>query len=172
MYAAPDPSHGSSGIKLIDLDQDGDQDILYTNGDTFDSALAKPYHGISWLENMGELEFKEHRLTQFPGVHRALAGDLDGDGDLDIASVSLLPHKVLDDEPSLTFDSVIWLKQTEPGQFERHMIESRAPVYSCLEVGDFDADGDFDLATGHFLPSLNSESATISIFWNDGTVSK
>src|SRR5262249_48419643 len=33
LYAAPHPNWGSSGISLVDLDRDGDLDVLVTNGD-------------------------------------------------------------------------------------------------------------------------------------------
>lgn len=168
LFQAPDPSFGSSGIELVDLDQDGDLDILYTNGDTFDSALVKPYHGILWLENRGELNFVEHRLTQFPGVHRALAADLDGDGDMDIVSTSLLPHKVFRGEKKSDYDSVIWLEQTTPGKFRRHSIERGVPVHSALTLGDFDSDGDIDLAVSHFLQTEQTKNVSVSLFWNDG----
>ena len=36
IWAAPDPAYGSSGLELVDLDGDGDQDVLMTNGDSFD----------------------------------------------------------------------------------------------------------------------------------------
>ena len=63
VYAADDPAFGSSGIQLVDMDGDGDQDILYANGDTFDSALIKPYHGIQWLENTGTFPFADRVTT-------------------------------------------------------------------------------------------------------------
>ena len=36
---------------------DGDPDILYSNGDAFDYAPAnsRPWHGVQWLENRGQL---------------------------------------------------------------------------------------------------------------------
>ena len=90
IYAAPHPNWGSSGIELVDLDKDGDLDVLLTHGDTFDDGIVKPYHGIQWLENTGGYPFVEHTLAQMPGVHRAQAADLDGDGDLDIVAAALL----------------------------------------------------------------------------------
>jgi hypothetical protein len=73
LWAGPDLMFGSSGIELVDLDQDGDMDILYTNGDAWDNLYANPSHGVQWLENVGDLRFKYHRLTDMPGAYRALA---------------------------------------------------------------------------------------------------
>lgn len=89
-----DPSTGSSGLSLVDLDKDGDLDALVTNGDSFDSFYVKPAHGVQWLENRGERKFVRHRITPMPGVHWALAGDLDGDDDLDIVAAAFLPKEV------------------------------------------------------------------------------
>ena len=55
--------------------------------------LLKPYHCIQWLENKGNMTF-DTSLTPMYGVHRAVAGDLDGDGDLDIVAVSLLHGRI------------------------------------------------------------------------------
>src|SRR5207248_11773234 len=53
IYEAPHPAYGSSGIQLVDLDGDGDLDVLFTNGDSLDENTLKPYHGVQWLENKG-----------------------------------------------------------------------------------------------------------------------
>ena len=53
IYTAPHPNWGSSGIQLVDMDNDRDLDVLLTHGDTFDDGVVKPYHGIQWLENKG-----------------------------------------------------------------------------------------------------------------------
>ena len=63
LYAAPHPNWGSSGIQVVDLDKDGDLDVLMTNGDMFDDDILKPYHGIQWLENKGKLPFEAHPLA-------------------------------------------------------------------------------------------------------------
>ncbi len=114
IYAAPHPNWGSSGIQLVDLDKDGDLDVLLTHGDTFDDGIVKPYHGIQWLENTGGYPFVEHTLAQMPGVHRAQAADLDGDGDLDIVASALLAGGSDVDEKTLP--ALVWLEQTKPGR--------------------------------------------------------
>jgi len=157
IYTAPHPAFGSSGIQLVDLDGDGDLDVLMTNGDSMDSAMLKPYHGVQWLENQGSYPFLCHRLTSLYGVHRAVAGDLDGDGDQDIVAVSFLPgayYGRLCREMDL--DAIIVLEQTAPGRFIRHSLETVTCDHSTCDLGDFDADGKVDLVTGNLLPSLGS----------------
>ncbi|EMI46962.1 FG-GAP repeat domain-containing protein [Rhodopirellula sp. SWK7] len=148
IFTANDPSFGSSGIQLIDLDQDQDVDVLYTNGDTFDSALMKPYHGIQWLENKGDLVFNAHRLLNCFGVYRAIAADFDDDRDMDILAVSALPTKVLDPNLVKRTDSIVCLINDGQQNFTKEVIEQGACFHLTCDVGDFDHDGDVDFATG------------------------
>jgi hypothetical protein len=148
IYAAPHPNWGSSGIQLVDLDGDGDLDVLLTHGDTFDDGIVKPYHGIQWLENTGGYPFVEHALAQMPGVHRAVAADIDGDGDLDVVACALLAGGADVDEKTLP--ALVWLEQTKPGVFVRHTIEMGSPRHATLDVGDIDGDGDIDIVVGNF----------------------
>ena len=88
---APHPMYGFTGMSLADLDGDGDTDILTSNGDALDTQPdPKPYHGIQWLENRGNLKFQFHDIGRFYGAAVAAAGDMDGDGDLDVVAGSWL----------------------------------------------------------------------------------
>lgn len=90
IYGSTNEDFGSSGISLCDLNRDGRPDILYTNGDGFDYAEpgSRPWHGVQWLENLGQGFFKYHRLGDLPGAYSPVGVDLDGDGALDVVAVS------------------------------------------------------------------------------------
>ncbi len=168
IYAAPHPNWGSSGIQLVDLDKDGDLDVIMTNGDMFDDRLLKPYHGIQWLENRGSYPFTPHLPAHLPGVHRAVAVDLDGDGDLDIVASVFTAGSLGGAEARLP--SLVWLEQVKPGQFVKHTLEIGNPTHATLDVGDFDQDGDLDIVTGIFTMGQKSES-WVDV-WENLTVSR
>jgi len=156
IFQANDPSSGTSGIELVDFDMDGDIDVLYTNGDTFDDNLAKPNHGIKWLENEGEFPFTVHDVAAMPGCYRAVSGDLDGDGDNDIAAVAYLSKYEVAKFPQDTFDGVAWFEQTEDGTFLRHSLRKNVCQAATCVLVDWDVDGDLDL----LVPPSSAEHET------------
>ena len=168
LYQAPDPAWGSSGISFVDLDGDGDQDLLYTNGDSFDSYLVKPYHGISWLENTGNLKFEHQQIAFMPGVHRVLPADLDGDGDLDLVASALLPRKTIDAEKQ-SFEGVIWLERKADATYERHVLSQGEPVSPAMTLADIDRDGDVDVIAGNFH---DGPGAPLTVYRNEGPVGR
>ncbi len=145
LHRGDGPSLGSSGIETVDLDGDGDLDVVFTCGDTFDDNLAKPFHYVGWLENEGTYPLREHQLATMPGVYCATTGDIDGDGDLDIAACALLSQDQIDSQPSGTFDALMWLEQQPGGKFEKHVIRVDQCHAATCRLVDLDRDGDLDL---------------------------
>lgn len=174
-WAGPDLTFGSSAIQLVDMDQDGDMDVLYTNGDAFDNSYANPSHGVQWLENLGRLEFACRRLADLPGAYCAMAGDVDLDGDLDIIVTTWLPQQV---KPRVLSDpstvSILCLEQKSPGRFVRHTLERGAPRHAAMEMADFDGDGDLDFAVGYHagLPRANAPRDPRAAIWWNQAISK
>jgi hypothetical protein len=167
LWTGPDITFGLSGMELADLDQDGDTDILFTNGDAFDNQYVNPSHGIQWLENLGQLQFKYHRLANLIGAFRALPGDMDGDGDLDIVASAWLPPQIKPRSLSKrALPALLLLEQTSPGEFVRHTLEAGSPRYSSLELADFDNDGDLDFAVGTHRIDTGPPHHGLSVWWN------
>ena len=164
IFAANNPSFGSSGIQLVDFDRDGDLDVLYTNGDNLDSGILKPYHAVRWLENQGSYPFVPHLLAKMPGAYRAVAGDFDGDGDLDVVACAMFGR------PEKTISKLIWLEQQSPNKVVRHDLRSYDSA-AVLDIGDFDGDGRLDIAVAHTYANPNPDRNWLTILWNLGTQS-
>ena len=166
LYGSSNEDFGSSGIYICDLDKDGDDDILYTNGDAFDyiPPQGRPWHGVQWLENKGNLNFEFHRICNFIGAYNARPVDIDNDGDLDIFCVSAFN---LWDKPES--QSFIWLENDGKMNFTRHDIANSPTHLLTLESGDFNNDGLIDFVTGgmHAYPPYD-RMGRITLWMNNG----
>jgi hypothetical protein len=149
IYRSTNEDYGSSGMSLVDLDEDGDRDLLYTNGDAFDyiPPAPRPWHGVQWLENQGNLEFSFHRIGDFPGAFSANAADVDRDGDLDVVVVSAFNDW---DDPAA--QSMMWFENDGRQQFTAHDIVSSPTHLLVLDHGDMDGDGWVDFVSGGLYP--------------------
>lgn len=166
LFGSSNEDYGSSGIALSDLDKDGDIDILYSNGDAFDyiPPQGRPWHGVQWLENKGNLDFEFHRLCSFTGATNVRAADFDNDGDLDLAAVSAF--NIWNDPASLSF---IWLENDGNMNFTRREVEKIPTHLLVCEPGDFNNDGLTDVVTGgmHTYPPYDNMSR-ITLWMNNG----
>ncbi len=151
VWGSTNEDYGSSGLAAADLNRDGRPDLIYTNGDGFDYAVRghRPWHGIQWLENTGEGNFRFHRVGDFPGAYAPCAADLNGDGHTDLVAVSGFADW---DNP----ESVVLMAWLNDGrQNFTPMPLARSPIkLVTAAVGDLDGDGVPEIVTGalHVFP--------------------
>ena len=141
------PLHGLSHMELKDMDGDGDQDLLVSNGDNWDfSPIRKPYHGVRIFLNDGQFKFKQAAFFPLPGASKAMAVDFDGDGDLDIAAISFY------DDPDDPIHGFLLLENKGGLQFDRHLLTAaRTGKWLTMECADIDADGRTDIILGSYF---------------------
>ncbi len=168
IYTAPHPAYGSSGIQVVDLNGDGNLDILYTNGDILDDPfLLKPYHGVQWLENKGTFPFEHHPLAAMYGAMRAVAADFTGKGKLDIVAAAFLPESRFPQRQKMHLDSLIYLEQVEPGKYVPHTLESITCDHVTCVAGDWNGDGKVHFAVGDLLMEDDNPNASSIALWKN-----
>ena len=118
--AEPSLLYLAFGVAFADFDQDGDLDLVIADGNINPNA-PDFLEGSTYaqrnlvFENLGTGKFREDKATGMDGVrvHRGLAvGDLDGDGDLDVALNNL-------NEPCEVYENVSGRRPLAAGRFRR-----------------------------------------------------
>ncbi len=147
VFGSLNEDYGSSGISIEDLDQDGDPDILYTNGDGFDYSIpgSRPWHGVQWLENQGSEGFEFHRIGAFEGAYSPLALDVDDDGDLDVVVASCF-----NDWTGGKAHSLVYFENDGAMNFTMRPLATEPTHLSIVDAADVDGDGIEELVTGGF----------------------
>jgi hypothetical protein len=141
------PVYGSSSFELTDLNNDGAPDIIYTCGDNADySKVLKPYHGVYIFLNDGKNNFTQKYFFPINGCYKAMAKDFDGDGKIDIATISFFA-----DYKNQPEEGFVFLKGKGDFQFEPHtLVEGESGRWLTMDVADLDGDKKADIILGNF----------------------
>jgi hypothetical protein len=136
---------GTAGLVVTDLDQDGRPDLLLSAGDNLEIDYPAPqaWHGCFWIENRGNWRVAFRQLAHLAGTYASAAGDLDGDGDLDIALVS-----IFNDWRTPGNASCVWLENDGRQEFRPWQIADRPTHLATIACGDLNGDGRADIAAG------------------------
>jgi hypothetical protein len=179
-------------VFVIDLDEDGDQDVL---------GSARLGNCITWWENDGTQSFIEHTIDDTAnGAMHLFAADFDDDDDIDITcavqfldqiawwendgSENFSKHVIgVWDDVTYTYAEDVnsdghidilaaacesdpgmmgWFENDGSGNFTEHVVIAAWDNVNCVHAADVDSDGDMDL--------LGSASQAHEVAWfeNDG----
>ena len=133
------PAHGHP----VDMDGDGDLDVVMAFGIAAPVANNSPAsHQIAWYENLGSpglgTKWKKHFIAaSSPQGFEAVAGDLDGDGDLDVVATTGWSSR----------GRLAWFENSgDPtGTWKMHTIKEDWSHAVTVILADLDGDGRLDI---------------------------
>ena len=133
------PAHGHA----VDLDRDGDLDVIVACGIAAGVGVdSGESHQVAWYENVGRpgtaTEWRKHMIAaRFSHGFEAVAGDLDGDGDVDAVATGWTPE-----------GRIAWFENPgDPsGDWERHDLKENWSNAVTVLLADFNQDGRLDIA--------------------------
>ena len=134
--SAPRAMHGNP----VDMDRDGDPDLVLALGMGANGG-GEDHSGVVWYENdgtPGDGPWPRHTILEsLPSAFEAVAGDLDGDGDPDVAVTAWG-----------SAGQVLWLEN--PGDprspWSAHSLKTSWPRANMVILADLDGGGDLDVA--------------------------
>lgn len=125
-------------VNAIDLDGDGLEDVLATEGQA---------DIVIWLRQLPSGEFEENVIARnLPAPVHVEAADLDGDGDLDLLVACM--GMVFPNNDRI--GSVVILENEGGGQFRARTVLENVARVTDVRACDFNGDGQLDLAVAQF----------------------
>ncbi|MCZ6594998.1 MAG: T9SS type A sorting domain-containing protein [Bacteroidetes bacterium] len=119
----------ATSVYATDIDGDGDMDVL--------SASGLPENKIAWYENTdGQGSFGSQQIitTNVDQAKSVYSTDVDGDGDMDVLSASIVDNKIA------------WYENDGDGNFgPQQIITTNAQWAWSVYASDIDGDGDMDV---------------------------
>ena len=145
------PSFGGNSVRVADFDGDGKDDLVVLNGDNVAGnhvgpivPAPRPQHSIRVFKNQGKLEFTKEYHYPMHGPTRSVVHDFDGDGDIDIAAISMFPQWK-EHEP----ESFVYLENKGDFKFEPQSFSSDFfSVWASIEAADVNGDDKMDIILG------------------------
>jgi hypothetical protein len=145
-------ANGAWAISAADIDGDGDMDLL--SGSVFDDK-------VRWYENNGAEVFETYEVagTTVPpstvrGPRSVMAGDVDGDGDLDVLSASYKDDRIAWYENDGSPVGGVWtarnINTPDPDSDPANGTNGNANGASSVYAADIDGDGDLDVLSASF----------------------
>jgi len=164
-----DDFYGAKYVDTADVDSDGDTDVI-----------AAAYYGDApglgrngkyvWFENANGtgLSWRQGLVGDwFWGASHISAGDLDGDGDIDLAGASQLTDGIDEQEADL-----VWFENLDGtgDTWAQHDLDLDFPNASEAHIVDLDGDNDLDV-----VGTFSDEYGPSNFYWwenvhGDGTV--
>jgi len=134
-HAISDTTFNASAIHAVDLDLDGDTDIVYDPG-------IEDNEKIIWLKNDGNQNFTYQILADSTeGAQTILSADIDNDGDLDLFSCNgdWIGFYDYGDQ------NISWFENNGSQNFTRRQISDSTDGAGSIFLTDMDADDDLDI---------------------------
>lgn len=147
-----EPVAGAVHAEVVDIDGDGDNDVLVASMGYVPPSNQR-IGAVVVLENLGDMTFRNHVIIENTyRVTDVQAGDLDGDGDLDLAVGKF----------GYLEGQVTWLENRGNWQFtETSLLELSGAIHT--PVVDIDGDGDLDI-----IALISQDWEEVYCFQNDG----